>query len=190
YSMEDRQEDADLNIESTAQAENTDVDVEEPSSSSNPAAGKPPRQGSPVPPKTLYKSTTGKGVAFTPEDVSISGTSRYGGILERSLGTSESAHTSIYHRSHSQAPHHSRASWMKYWRRHRHELEPKGDQPTPPVNVAPQKKSRYTRKDDILLAKYFFEAEGADHQERKTSDAIFQEFAAVVRNLSSHNQVY
>jgi hypothetical protein len=66
--MEDRQEDGETNIDSAPQVENTEVDVELPSSS-NPVTSKPPRQGSPIPPKTLYKSTTGKGVAFTPEDV-------------------------------------------------------------------------------------------------------------------------
>lgn len=38
-------------------------------SSLNTELGKRKRTGSPVPPKILYKSTTGKGVAFTTADV-------------------------------------------------------------------------------------------------------------------------
>lgn len=36
---------------------------------SNHIASRTTRNGSPIPPKILYKSTTGKGVAFTQEDV-------------------------------------------------------------------------------------------------------------------------
>jgi len=76
------------------------------------------------------------------------------------------------HRFHSQAPHHSRASWMKFWRRHKHELNrTEGDDPLP---QPPEKKMRYSRSDDILLAKYFFtKPEG-------TSDKIFQAFGRLV----------
>jgi hypothetical protein len=72
----------------------------------------------------------------------------------------------------SQAPHHSRASWMKYWRRHKHELErSETDAPLPP---APDKKMRYSRGDDLLLAKHFVnKIEGK-------SDQIFQAFARMV----------
>lgn len=72
----------------------------------------------------------------------------------------------------SQAPHHSRASWMKFWRRHKHELNrTEGDDPLP---QPPEKKMRYSRSDDILLAKYFFtKPEG-------TSDRMFQTFGRLV----------
>ncbi|EGO25803.1 hypothetical protein SERLADRAFT_388297, partial [Serpula lacrymans var. lacrymans S7.9] len=66
------------------------------------------------------------------------------------------------------APHHSRASWMKFWRRHKHELNrTETDEPLP---NPPEKKLRYSRADDILLARYFYgKPEG-------TSDKIFQAF--------------
>lgn len=85
------------------------------------------------------------------------------------------------HRSHSQAPHHSRASWMKFWRRHKHELNrTEGDDPLP---QPPEKKMRYSRSDDILLAKYFFtKPEG-------TSDKIFQAFGRLVCIPCNHHTV-
>ncbi|KAG8685162.1 hypothetical protein FRC08_013268 [Ceratobasidium sp. 394] len=106
---------------------------------------------SPTPPRALYRSTTGKGIAFTETD----------------------------------APHHSRASWMKYWRRHKHELEAEtnpssasaqphpqeAQQPLP--EGPPQKRKRYDHEDDMLLARYF--ATGP----QGTSDAIFQRFARI-----------
>lgn len=70
------------------------------------------------------------------------------------------------------APHHSRASWMKFWRRHKHELNrSEGDEPLP---VPPDKKMRYSKEDDILLAKYFF------NKPDGTSDKIFQAFGRLV----------
>lgn len=71
------------------------------------------------------------------------------------------------------APHHSRASWMKFWRRHKHELDrTETDEPLP---QAPDKKMRYSVSDDVLLAKYFHtKPEG-------TSDKIFQAFGRMVR---------
>jgi len=66
------------------------------------------------------------------------------------------------------APHHSRASWMKFWRRHKHELNrTEGDEPLP---LPPDKKMRYSKEDDVLLAKYFF------NKPDGTSDKIFQAF--------------
>jgi hypothetical protein len=59
--MEGREEDAEMDEDGTIQ-------VEGAGSSSTPGR-KTTRSGSPVPPKILYKSTTGKGVAFTSEDV-------------------------------------------------------------------------------------------------------------------------
>jgi len=74
-----------------------------------------------------------------------------------------------------QAPHHSRASWMKFWRRHKHELDrTEGDEPLP---AAPEKKMRYSREDDILLAKYFHD------RPEGTSDKIFQAFGRLVSTL-------
>lgn len=57
---------------------------------------------------------------------------------------------------------------MKYWRRHKHEFvrEEMGD----PLPGRPEKKMRYSKEDDVLLAKYFFgKPEG-------TSDKVFQAF--------------
>lgn len=72
------------------------------------------------------------------------------------------------------APHHSRASWMKFWRRHKHELNrTDGDEPLP---QPPDKKMRYSREDDVLLAKYFC------NKPEGTSDKIFQAFGRMVRN--------
>lgn len=66
------------------------------------------------------------------------------------------------------APHHSRASWMKYWRRHKHEFHhTERDDPIPPV---PEKKMRYSRQDDVLLAQFF------ESRPTGTSDSIFQSF--------------
>ena len=61
---------------------------------------------------------------------------------------------------------------MKFWRRHKHELNrTEADDPLP---QPPEKKMRYSRSDDILLAKYFFtKPEG-------TSDKIFQAFGRLV----------
>jgi len=83
----------------------------------------------------------------------------------------------IYHRliTTLKAPHHSRASWMKFWRRHKHELNRTDeDEPLP---QPPEKKMRYSRGDDILLAKYFF------NKPEGTSDKIFQAFGRAVSLL-------
>jgi hypothetical protein len=70
------------------------------------------------------------------------------------------------------APHHSRASWMKFYRRHKHELNhTENDDPLPQV---PEKKMRYSRADDVLLAKFFF------NKPDGTSDKIFQAFGRLV----------
>lgn len=61
---------------------------------------------------------------------------------------------------------------MKFWRRHKHELErTDGDEPLP---TAPEKKMRYSREDDVLLAKYF------RGRPEGTSDKIFQAFGRLV----------
>ena len=61
---------------------------------------------------------------------------------------------------------------MKFYRRHKHELHhEEGDEPLP---APPEKKMRYSRTDDILLARFFaLRPEG-------TSDKIFQSFARQV----------
>lgn len=61
---------------------------------------------------------------------------------------------------------------MKFYRRHKHELHhEEGDEPIP---APPEKKMRYSRADDILLAQFFaLRPEG-------TSDKIFQSFARQV----------
>lgn len=71
-----------------------------------------------------------------------------------------------------QAPHHSRASWMKFWRRHKHEFS-RADTDAP-LPQPPEKKMRYSRDDDILLAKYFFD------KPEGTSDKVFQAFGRMV----------
>ncbi|TRM69276.1 hypothetical protein BD626DRAFT_473536 [Schizophyllum amplum] len=78
-----------------------------------------PPSRSPSPPRSLFRSTTGKGVAFTDADVSF---------LVRTLEYRRAQGRRIdglfWKEISEKAPHHSRASWMKYWRRHRHELDP------------------------------------------------------------------
>jgi hypothetical protein len=61
---------------------------------------------------------------------------------------------------------------MKYWRRHKHVLNhADGDDPLP---IPPEKKMRYSREDDVLLAKYFF------RKPEGTSDKVFQAFGRLV----------
>jgi hypothetical protein len=61
---------------------------------------------------------------------------------------------------------------MKFYRRHKHELNhTESDEPLP---QAPEKKMRYSRADDVLLAKYFF------NKPDGTSDKIFQAFGRLV----------
>jgi hypothetical protein len=62
---------------------------------------------------------------------------------------------------------------MKYWRRHKHELEG-----VSPVVPRPEKKKKYDFKDDLLLAKYFVQKPVG------TSDSIFQAFARDVRSIN------
>ncbi|KAI0695545.1 hypothetical protein BC835DRAFT_1414829 [Cytidiella melzeri] len=147
------------------------------------AAADTQRTRSPTPPRALFRSTTGKGVAFTEEDVAflvrfLEYRSRAGNgkvdmvafwkdVAAKVCTTNE---VLIFHPHNTlKAPHHSRASWMKFYRRHKHELyHEEGDDPLP---RPPEKKMRYSKGDDILLAKYF-----AGRPEG-TSDKIFQEFA-------------
>ncbi|KXN90810.1 hypothetical protein AN958_03464 [Leucoagaricus sp. SymC.cos] len=124
---------------------------------------KGPRNRSPTPPRALFRSTTGKGVAFTTQDrdflISFMEYRKAQGRLDMVQFWKDVA---------TKAPHHSRASWMKYWRRHKHEFNrTEADAPLPP---APEKKMRYSKQDDILLAKYFYERPAG------TSDSIFQAF--------------
>jgi hypothetical protein len=61
---------------------------------------------------------------------------------------------------------------MKFWRRHKHELSrSEGDEPLP---APPDKKMRYSKEDDVLLAKHFF------NKPEGTSDKIFQAFGRLV----------
>ncbi|KZT11070.1 uncharacterized protein LAESUDRAFT_672779 [Laetiporus sulphureus 93-53] len=123
------------------------------------------RTRSPTPPRALFRSTTGKGVAFTDEDVTF--LVRFLEYRNRTQGGKMDM-VSFWKDVASKAPHHSRASWMKFYRRHKHELHhTEGDAPLP---APPEKKMRYSRSDDVLLAKYFF------HKPEGTSDKIFQEF--------------
>jgi hypothetical protein len=62
---------------------------------------------------------------------------------------------------------------MKYWRRHKHEFNrTEADAPPPPP---PEKKVRYGKSDDILLAKFFVDKPSG------TLDQIFQNFGRLVR---------
>ncbi|TFK74075.1 hypothetical protein BDN72DRAFT_834084 [Pluteus cervinus] len=122
-----------------------------------------PRTRSPTPPRALFRSTTGKGVAFTPEDVTFLVC-----FMEYRKQQGRLDMVAFWKEVAAKAPHHSRASWMKFWRRHRHELHrTEGDEPLP---QPPDKKMRYSREDDILLAKYFHTKPVG------TSDKIFQAF--------------
>ncbi|KAB5594686.1 hypothetical protein CTheo_1833 [Ceratobasidium theobromae] len=164
-----------------------------PSSS---AAGRPSAIGlgrtdrSPTPPRALYRSTTGKGIAFTETDVTF--LMRF--LHYRRRKNPELDMVQFWKDVAERAPHHSRASWMKYWRRHKHELETEAPNPPPTTSFThpqpphaqpqsqpqeqqplpqgpPQKRKRYDHDDDMLLAQYF--ATGP----QGTSDAIFQRFA-------------
>ncbi|KAG8836367.1 hypothetical protein FRC17_005653 [Serendipita sp. 399] len=176
YVMEDRRENENSEEGDEVSGDEGEAAAAGPSTST---PSKRTRNGSPVPPKILYKSTTGKGVAFTAEDVKYmldymkhrKETSPHLDMVEFWTDLAE------------RAPHHSRASWMKYWRRHRHELEEQGDQPATPVQNPLAKKQRYTRKDDILLARYMLQLPSDNQANKKTSDAIFQDFA----NLHPHH---
>ena len=122
-----------------------------------------PRDRSPTPPRALYRSTTGKGVAFTNADVTF---------LVRFMDYRKSQGrldmVTFWKEVAAKAPHHSRASWMKYWRRHKHEFT--REETDEPIPERPEKKMRYSKEDDVLLAKYFVgKPEG-------TSDKVFQAF--------------
>ncbi|KAG8817816.1 hypothetical protein FRC19_011132 [Serendipita sp. 401] len=168
YVMEDRQENE--NPEEEDELSGDDMDIAGPSTSNQP---KRTRNGSPVPPKILYKSTTGKGVAFTAEDVKY----MLDYLEYRKSKSANLDMVEFWTDLAGRAPHHSRASWMKYWRRHRHEFEEQGDQAAAPAQSPLAKKARYTRKDDILLARYMLQLSSDNQANKKTSDAIFQDFA-------------
>ncbi|KAF9071666.1 hypothetical protein BDP27DRAFT_1321698 [Rhodocollybia butyracea] len=122
------------------------------------------RNRSPTPPKALYRSTTGKGVAFTDEDVTF-----LVRFMEYRKSQGNLDMVVFWKDVAAKAPHHSRASWMKFWRRHKHELNRReGDDPLP---LPPDKKMRYSREDDVLLAKFFYSKPDG------TSDKVFQAFA-------------
>ncbi|KAH7888811.1 hypothetical protein F5I97DRAFT_1855699 [Phlebopus sp. FC_14] len=125
--------------------------------------GNQPRNRSPTPPRALFRSTTGKGVAFTDEDVTF-----LVKFMEYRKSQDRFDMVAFWKDVATKAPHHSRASWMKFWRRHKHELNRTEDDD--PLPQPPEKKMRYSRSDDILLAKYFF------HKPEGTSDRIFQAF--------------
>ncbi|KAG8929564.1 hypothetical protein FRC03_012199 [Tulasnella sp. 419] len=138
------------------------------------------RNRSPTPPRSLHRSTTGKGIAFTEEDVTF---------LVRYLNYRREREPNLnmpqfWNDLATKAPHHSRASWLKYWRRHRHEIEVNGGDdeeggpgissvplqvPQPGGNVA--KRQRYSQADDVLLAKFWAT------NPQGTSDKLFQAFA-------------
>ncbi|KAJ3519731.1 hypothetical protein NM688_g9258 [Phlebia brevispora] len=124
------------------------------------------RTRSPTPPRALFRSTTGKGVAFTEEDVTF-----LVRFLEYRNRTQDGKVDMVlfWKEVFAKAPHHSRASWMKFYRRHKHELEHAEDDI--PLPAKPEKKMRYSKADDALLARFFV------NKPEGTSDKIFQEFA-------------
>ncbi|KZT71055.1 hypothetical protein DAEQUDRAFT_688512 [Daedalea quercina L-15889] len=123
------------------------------------------RTRSPTPPRALFRSTTGKGVAFTDEDVTF--LVRFFEYRNR-IQNGKVDMVTFWKDVAAKAPHHSRASWMKFYRRHKHELHYEdGDAPLP---APPEKKMRYSVQDDVLLAKYFY------HKPEGTSDRVFQDF--------------
>lgn len=64
---------------------------------------------------------------------------------------------------------------MKFYRRHKHELHHvPGDEPLP---APPEKKMRYSKQDDVLLANFFC------NKPEGTSDKIFQNFARQVGGI-------
>jgi len=127
------------------------------------AAAGPARNRSPTPPRALFRSTTGKGVAFTDEDVTF--LIRF---MEYRKSQGRVDMVAFWKDVAIKAPHHSRASWMKFWRRHKHEFS--RTETDAPLPQPPEKKMRYSRDDDILLAKYFFD------KPEGTSDKVFQAF--------------
>ena len=64
---------------------------------------------------------------------------------------------------------------MKFYRRHKHEFHhTAADEPLP---APPEKKMRYSKQDDILLARFFYgKPEG-------TSDKIFQQLGRQVGTI-------
>ncbi|KAI0793243.1 hypothetical protein C8Q75DRAFT_797370 [Abortiporus biennis] len=131
-------------------------------------AGDGQRNRSPTPPRALFRSTTGKGVAFTEEDVMF--LMRFLEYRTRIQGGKVDM-VAFWKDVAAKAPHHSRASWMKFYRRHKHELHhADGDDPLP---APPEKKMRYSRADDVLLAKHFI------NKPEGTSDKVFQAFARI-----------
>ena len=74
------------------------------------------------------------------------------------------------------APHHSRASWMKFYRRHKHELYP-ADVEVPDPPPPPPKKLPYFREDDIRIARYFM------NRPAGTAEEVYQEFVAFRRSI-------
>ncbi|KAJ7462254.1 hypothetical protein B0H11DRAFT_2054788 [Mycena galericulata] len=123
-----------------------------------------PRNRSPTPPRSLFRSTTGKGVAFTDADITF-----LVRFMEYRKSQGKMDMVAFWKDVATKAPHHSRASWMKFWRRHKHELE--RTEMDAPLPVPPDKKMRYSRGDDILLAKHFY------NKVQGTADKRFQAFA-------------
>ncbi|TFY68788.1 hypothetical protein EVJ58_g792 [Rhodofomes roseus] len=123
------------------------------------------RTRSPTPPRALFRSTTGKGVAFTDEDVTF--LVRFLEYRNRTQSGKIDMVT-FWKDVAAKAPHHSRASWMKFYRRHKHELHHSDEDA--PLPAPPEKKMRYSRQDDVLLAKHFY------HKPEGTSDRVFQDF--------------
>ncbi|KAK7472500.1 hypothetical protein VKT23_000615 [Stygiomarasmius scandens] len=172
-----------------SETETHHIQVLHPSSSSLASAVTPQPQPSrrptrsPTPPRVLFRSTTGKGVAFTQEDITflkrfmeyrksqalLSSTSSPNSPNSPSSSGGRIDMVAFWKDVAQKAPHHSRASWMKYWRRHKHELCHNEDEDEP-LPQPPDKKMRYSKADDVLLAKYLRpKPEG-------TSDKVFQAF--------------
>ncbi|KZV62604.1 hypothetical protein PENSPDRAFT_246209 [Peniophora sp. CONT] len=124
-----------------------------------------PRSRSPTPPRALFRSTTGKGVAFTDGDVVF--LLRF---LEYRNKPGGAAHdkSEFWAELARRAPHHSQTSWTKFYRRHREALS--GNAPPPPP---PEKRLRYSATDDMLLAQFWADP----NKPVGGSDVVYQGFA-------------
>ncbi|VDB95238.1 unnamed protein product [Peniophora sp. CBMAI 1063] len=125
-----------------------------------------PRSRSPTPPRALFRSTTGKGVAFTDGDVVF--LLRFLEYRKHKPDATSHDKAEFWTELARRAPHHSKTSWAKFYRRHREALS--GNAPPPPP---PEKRLRYSSADDVLLAKFWADPD----KPAGASDVVYQGFA-------------
>ncbi|KAF8315815.1 hypothetical protein DL93DRAFT_2096487 [Clavulina sp. PMI_390] len=139
----------------------------------------------PIAPNVLHLSKSGKGVAFSGPDMDF--LLRFIAFRRREANryrepgvtlTDDINMSNLWSEVVEKAPHHTRASWVKFWRRHRHELEftleaapiqtvhpshqnltashgPLSSPTGTESPTGPRKRQRYSHADDVLLARYF-----------------------------------